>query len=511
MARTVASSSGSPVPAACERTIAPWSLVRSRSPTLVSASAPNPVFTPYTGASPLIARLTTARLGSMLAAALGASSALASPRATSTTSATARASPLTITVRMGDRLPPPGRKWLPGPAGWPPGGRGAAANPGHLPADHPNVAAGPSRPAGVTHSARRRAPRSSQPSSSSRAVIAAPSAPLRCGLRSVQSRHSPAKRRRALRSVSISMPNARRVSSPTAVTSNVRGCVPCACGASPGGRPVPVPGRDQNAAGQQRVEQGGARPACQVVVAGAGRGQRDRLPRRAQAAHRQGRAEVADGLRRGRDLVAGTARACATTPKRSVTCSRDPVTPPRLGAKTGTALTAPGHVLKGPGVAVRVGDARVVDAAEILDRADFRAALDERGAGLLDVADDQVQAAQAADGHVEVGDAGGQDYRAGRARRGELDDPDTFRGPNVDVHPEAEAVGVEVLGPVDVADRHRHEFEQKHAGTHGRVLIGLGVGHRGSPFRASECERAGAGRRGDSTPGSSGTCHWPRP
>ena len=45
-ARTVASSRGAPVAAACERMMAPCSRVRSCSPTRVSASAPNPVLTP---------------------------------------------------------------------------------------------------------------------------------------------------------------------------------------------------------------------------------------------------------------------------------------------------------------------------------------------------------------------------------------------------------------------------------------------------------------------------------
>src|SRR6516225_1100720 len=53
----------------------------------------------------------------MLAAALAASSAVAVPRATSTTSATVRASPLTLTVRMADSLPSPARPSFPGRPG----------------------------------------------------------------------------------------------------------------------------------------------------------------------------------------------------------------------------------------------------------------------------------------------------------------------------------------------------------------------------------------------------------
>src|SRR5215472_4522179 len=47
-----------------------------------------------------MAAATTDRLGSMAAAVLPESSAVASPRATSTTSSIVRASPLTITFRM---------------------------------------------------------------------------------------------------------------------------------------------------------------------------------------------------------------------------------------------------------------------------------------------------------------------------------------------------------------------------------------------------------------------------
>src|SRR5271165_7575797 len=62
MARTVWSSRGAPVAAACERTMAACRVVRSASPIGVSTRAPNPVFTPYTGAPPLSACTTTERL-----------------------------------------------------------------------------------------------------------------------------------------------------------------------------------------------------------------------------------------------------------------------------------------------------------------------------------------------------------------------------------------------------------------------------------------------------------------
>jgi hypothetical protein len=45
-------------------------------------------------------------------------------------------------------------------------------------------------------------------------------------------------------------------------------------------------------------------------------------------------------------------------------------------------------VLECPGVAIRVGERGVEDAAEILDRGHLHTPVDQRGAGGLDVADD---------------------------------------------------------------------------------------------------------------------------
>src|SRR5262249_33581918 len=53
------------------------------------------------------------------------------------------------------------------------------------------------------------------------------------------------------------------------------------------------------------------------------------------------------------------------------------------------------------------------------------------------------------------------------------------RGAAVDVSGEAELVGVERLGPVDVGDWYRNEFEQEHAGTHGWCTVGGDVGRAG--------------------------------
>src|SRR5258707_1534800 len=96
----VSSSSGTPMAAACERTIAPCSVVRSASPTGVSASAPNPVFTPYTGASPRSASTTTERLTSIRFGTSSPSLTRACPCATATTSSMVSALPSTTTSRM---------------------------------------------------------------------------------------------------------------------------------------------------------------------------------------------------------------------------------------------------------------------------------------------------------------------------------------------------------------------------------------------------------------------------
>src|SRR5262245_35140508 len=80
---------------------------------------------------------------------------------------------------------------------------------------------------------------------------------------------------------------------------------------------------------------------------------------------------------------------------------------------TALVLCAPGHVLESPGIAVWVGELGVEDPAGVFDRAYGGAAVDECRAGLFDVADHQVQAAQGSGRHVEPRDARGQGDRAG--------------------------------------------------------------------------------------------------
>ena len=48
----------------------------------------------------------------------------------------------------------------------------------------------------------------------------------------------------------------------------------------------------------------------------------------------------------------------------------------------------------------------VKDAAEVLDRAHLRTAVDEHGAGFVDAADDRVQTAEAVGWHFEPRDSG---------------------------------------------------------------------------------------------------------
>src|SRR6202012_2593162 len=93
--------------AACERTMAPCRVVRSFSPTGVSARAPNPVFTPYTGASPARASTPTERLPSIRRGTSGPRLARACPCATATTSSTVNPLPSTTTSRMTDSFPRP--------------------------------------------------------------------------------------------------------------------------------------------------------------------------------------------------------------------------------------------------------------------------------------------------------------------------------------------------------------------------------------------------------------------
>src|SRR5258707_11559157 len=81
---------------------------------------------------------------------------------------------------------------------------------------------------------------------------------------------------------------------------------------------------------------------------------------------------------------------------------------------------APGHVLKGPGVAVGVGEVGVVDAAQVLNRADLDTAPDQLRTSCLDIGHHEVQTSQGSGRHVEGRQPLGQSDRAKRPWRGEL-------------------------------------------------------------------------------------------
>src|SRR5450631_2341370 len=93
-----------------------------------------------------MAAATTERLRSIDAATLSASSARASPRATSTTSSTVRPSPLTTSVRMADSFPTAHPYWqrAPHPATRPHPG-GAPPTPGAPDPPHPQESLTPAR------------------------------------------------------------------------------------------------------------------------------------------------------------------------------------------------------------------------------------------------------------------------------------------------------------------------------------------------------------------------------
>ena len=82
--------------------------------------------------------------------------------------------------------------------------------------------------------------------------------------------------------------------------------------------------------------------------------------------------------------------------------------------------------------------------------ADLDSALDELGAGGLDVGDDEVQAPHGAGRRIRDPRADG--YRARRARWRHLHDAKRIAGAVVDVQVEAHLLDVEGLGPVDIRD-----------------------------------------------------------
>jgi hypothetical protein len=97
--------------------------------------------------------------------------------------------------------------------------------------------------------------------------------------------------------------------------------------------------------------------------------------------------------------------------------------------------------------------------ADHLDVRGVDAPVDQLGPGRGEVTDHQLQSLERARLHVRD-HAFADDDRAPRSRRGQLDDPVVVIDHDVVVDVEAQPAGVEVLGPVDLGDRHHHDFER---------------------------------------------------
>jgi hypothetical protein len=119
--------------------------------------------------------------------------------------------------------------------------------------------------------------------------------------------------------------------------------------------------------------------------------------------------------------------------------------------------------------------------------ADLNPAIEQFGAGGLDVGNDQVQSLRGAG--RRRGDVPAEDDRARRAGRRELDDPPVAGG-EVGIQPPAEAA-VKPLGAIDVRNRDdddlelhvdRPRFGALGCSCHGSLLdVGEGVAHRRAP------------------------------
>src|SRR4029453_8017460 len=142
-------------------------------------------------------------------------------------------------------------------------------------------------------------------------------------------------------------------------------------------------------------------------------------------------------------------------------------------------------LLHGPGVAVGVVEEEVAGAggafgAELLDVADGDAAAGQGLADGVDVGDDELDALDRAG--VAEGQALADDDRAGRAGRGHLHDAHGLVGADVVVEVEADPLGVEGLGGVDVGDRDGDDL-QPHLDVLGGLLHASSLGLRmGAPI-----------------------------
>src|SRR5690606_433405 len=123
-------------------------------------------------------------------------------------------------------------------------------------------------------------------------------------------------------------------------------------------------------------------------------------------------------------------------------------------------LYAGRNLLQEPRVAIRVAEPGILDASWIGDYlADLAATRAERLPHLPNVRHNQEQPPDRARLHrVKLLHACADDNRAARPRRRELHDAPDIRL-HVMVEVEADAVGVEVDGSVDIRDRQHHDFQ----------------------------------------------------
>src|ERR1019366_6215603 len=95
-----------------------------------------------------------------------------------------------------------------------------------------------------------------------------------------------------------------------------------------------------------------------------------------------------------------------------------------------------------------------------LDPPDLDAPPGQLARGRLDVVDDQLQPGpQRPEVSVRTHQRWPDNDRARRPRRGQLHNPQGWRGLSVNVEAESQLVDVEALRPVDVGDRDHHNFQ----------------------------------------------------
>ena len=121
------------------------------------------------------------------------------------------------------------------------------------------------------------------------------------------------------------------------------------------------------------------------------------------------------------------------------------------------ALRPVGQLLERPGVAVGVGEEDERTPGHDVDITHRDAATGQLGPRRFGVGDHHLQVVERAGRHL--GQSLADRDRAGRARRGQLNEADVLIDDVVEVGDETDLVDVESLGPVDVADRHGDELE----------------------------------------------------